>query len=136
MKNADKKSIPGGEKRAAPRYRVSLNSSVLITAVRGDDDNKEPYLFLQAQLLDVSRSGLALLISEENMGELALLGDDLVLRLLLPLPEKAIELEAVPARYKQFVESGKGKILLGASITNMNTRDRILFMNFINEYEM
>jgi hypothetical protein len=135
MKEADKKSITGGEKRVAPRYAVNLDASVLITAFRGDAENKESYLFLHGQLLDVSRSGLALYISEDDMQELNALGTGLMMRLLLPLPAKAVELEVELVRYRQIDEGEQGKVLVGTRITNMNTRDRILFMNFINDYE-
>jgi len=135
MNEADKKSIPGGEQRVAPRYAVSLDASVLITAFRGDAENKESYLFLHGQLLDVSRSGLALHISEDDMQELNALGTGLMMHLLLPLPAKAVELEVELVRYRQIDEGEQGKVLVGTRITNMNTRDRILLMNFINNYE-
>ena len=90
---------------------------------------------MQGQLLDVSVSGLALIISNDDMLKLNELGDELKLRLLLPLPAQAIELEAVPVRYQKLNEGKAGKILLGAQITDMSGRDRILFMDFIHQYE-
>lgn len=58
------------------------------------------------------------------------------MRLLLPLPKKAIELDAAPVRYQQLDENRDDKFLIGAQITNMNSRDRILFMEFIRECEV
>ena len=137
MNNSDEKSVSGNERRAATRHEISLSSSVLITASSGSADAKEPYLFLQGQLLDVSRSGLALIISTDDMRELQMLGSDPLLRLLLPLPTKAIELEASPVRFEhQEDENAEVSVLMGAHITNMSSRDRILFMKFINDYEI
>lgn len=86
-------------------------------------------------MLDVSVSGLPLLISDGDAREIDSLGTDLSIRLLLPLPEKAIELEVTPVRYKQSDENKNSKVLMGTHIINMHARDRILFMNFINDYE-
>jgi hypothetical protein len=63
------------------------------------------------------------------------LGKDSVMRLLLPLPKKAIELEAVPVRYQQLDKKEADKVLIGALIRDMNGSDRILFMQFIREGE-
>ncbi len=123
------------ERRAAPRYKIELKSSVLITIISNSATDKESYFVLQAQLLDVSISGLGLIISVANMRELKKLGNDSMMRLLLPLPKKAIELEAIPVRYQQLDKNKDDKILLGAQITDMNSSDRILFMEFIREGE-
>ena len=129
----DKKISDAEAKQIAPRHQVNLRSSVLITALAADES--EDYYVLQGQLLDVSVSGLALIISNDDMLKLNELGDELKLRLLLPLPAQAIELEAVPVRYQKLNEGKAGKILLGAQITDMSGRDRILFMDFIHQYE-
>ena len=130
-----KKASVDQERKAAPRHRTNLKSSVLITAIRNSAEGKESYLVLQAQLLDVSLTGLALIVSDDDMRELEMFGNDYLMRLLLPLPVEAIELEAIPARYQQLDETEKSKFLIGTHITNMKGRDRILFMDFIHESE-
>lgn len=125
------------ERRAAPRHKVNLRASVIITAVTmntqaGESEDAESYFVLQGQLLDVSKTGLALIVSRSDARELKRLGDDIVFRLLLPLPVEAIELEAAPVRYRQM--DGTDRILVGAVITNMNGRDRILFMDFTEQF--
>lgn len=126
---------PNAEGRyIAPRYKVNLEGSVLMTAVAPDENEEENYLALQGNLLDVSRSGLALIVSEEDQRELEAMGSKTVLRLLLPLPAQAIELEAVPVRYQPLTE-GKNKVLIGAQIVKMSGRDQILFTDFIDQYE-
>ena len=135
LKNASKEPVVNFERRIAPRYKIELHSSVLITAIGSSADDKEPCLVFQAQMLDISISGLGLIVSNADMKELIKLGKDSVMRLLLPLPKKAIELEAVPTRYQQLDKNDAEKVLIGAQITDMNGSDRILFMQFIREGE-
>ena len=123
--------MPGAEeKRQSPRYRIDLRSSVLVTAVKIADEAE--YVVLQGQLLDVSLSGLALVVSEEDIAELNKLGADIRLQLLLPLPGEAIAVEAMPMRYQKLAATEKSQVLIGAQITNMSGRDRIVFINFIH----
>lgn len=124
------------ERCIAPRHKVNLRASVLITAIAWDitgERAEERYLALQGQLLDVSRSGLALIISSADYRELEALGKEAVLQLMLPLPAQAVELEASPVRFERLNQGER--VLLGAHITKMRGRDRILFMEFINQYE-
>lgn len=135
MNSSHQAAIFNNEKRVAPRYTVNLRSSVIITAVSYSSADNETYLVLQGRLLDVSRTGLALVISRTDLLELKQLGTDVVFRLLLPLPGQAIELEATPVRYQQLDDSEAGQVLVGANITNMNGRDRIVFIDFIHQFE-
>jgi hypothetical protein len=123
------------ERRSAPRHKIGSESSILITAVGDSAGNKESCFVLQGRLRDVSLSGVAIIISFKDMIELKSLGNDLTLHLLLPLSVKAIELDATPVRYEPLDGKGAGRILVGARITNMKGRDRILFMEFINRLE-
>lgn len=131
----ENKNISGiRNQQIAPRHKVNLEGSVLMTAVAQNEDGEEQYLALQGNLLDVSRSGLALIISDEDHCELEALGNKTVLQLLLPLPVQAIELEVVPVRSEQLPQS-KNKVLIGAQIVKMSGRDQILFTDFIDQYE-
>jgi c-di-GMP-binding flagellar brake protein YcgR len=121
------------EQRAAVRHKITLNRSVLVTATGNSANSEESYYALQAQLLDVSLSGLALVISAADAQRLQQLGEDLMIHLLLPLPVKAIELEVSPVRYQTFGEAEK--VLMGVYITDMKGSDRVIFMEFINDYE-
>ena len=139
MNNPNENPFPCDEAQpgaavAAPRYKINLHSSVIITA--SSTDGEKPDIFLQGQLLDVSRSGIGLYISVQDKKQLDSLGADLSMHLLLPLPVKAIEIVVTPVRFEQLQgEANEDKILLGTHITNMNSRERILFMQFINDFE-
>lgn len=57
----------------APRYKIELESSILVTAV--ETSGAEEYFFFQGQLRDVSISGLAIMISDKDKTELDRLGN-------------------------------------------------------------
>jgi c-di-GMP-binding flagellar brake protein YcgR len=122
------------ERRAAPRHKVNLRFWVLITAVSNPTQNQEQYFFLRARTLDVSASGLALIVSAEDVREIQRLGSESVMRLLLPLPGEAVELEAMPVRFVH-MNSESDEVLVGAKIINISDRDRERFMKFIRECE-
>lgn len=122
------------ERRAAPRHKVNLRFWVLITAVSNPTQSQEQYVFLRARTLDVSASGLALIISAEDVREIQRLGSEPVMRLLLPLPGEAVELEAMPVRFVS-LDSETDEVLVGAQITNISDRDRERFTEFIRECE-
>lgn len=137
----EKNALVVTERRIASRHKVNLQASVLITAVvggkpEGGGSEEEQYFVLRGQLLDVSRSGLAIIISAKDHRELeSLRKDSIVLRLLLPLPAQAIELEALLARFAEINQGDRKKVLLGAQITKMNEPEQRLFTEFIDQQE-
>ena len=134
--NGAYEAITGGElRRGALRHKVNLGSPVLITAVANSGESGEQYHILEGRLLNVSVSGLALVISGDDFQGLRKLGENTVMRLLVPLPKESIELEAAPHRYHALEGSENGLILVGTQITNINGRDRIVFTEFIFECE-
>lgn len=135
MNELNKTTSADKERRVAPRYKISLKAPVLITAITGATVDKEQYFVLRGQTLDVSISGLALIIPNSDWREIERLGRDCLLRLLLPLPSEAIELEVSPVRFQLLNESERGEILVGTHIINMKGRDRILFMEFVRDCE-
>jgi hypothetical protein len=127
------KENPSFERRVAPRYKVNLKAPVIILVVKQSEDGAEQFLPLQGRTRDVSLSGLAVVISNKEMDELERFGTDCTMRLVLPLPSGAIDIEAAPVRFQPLSgEEGQGT-LIGARITNMPGRDRILFMEFIQD---
>lgn len=119
----------------AQRHKIELGAPVTITATANSAARKESYLTLRGQMLDLSLSGVALIISYYDMRELKRLQNDWMMRLLLPLPKKTIEMEAVPARYQRLDETVLSRILLGARITNITGNDRIVLTEFIRQCE-
>ncbi len=122
-------------RHVAPRHKINLKEPVIITAIGKSIPDQEDYHVLQGRTLDISVSGLALIISSDTRQELKKLGDEWVMHLLLPLPAKSIELEVTPVRYQELSNSETGDVLVGTHITDMKGQDRIIFMEFINQFE-
>lgn len=59
----------GKERRAAPRHFAELREPVLITAVGLSVSDAEACLFLRGRTHDVSISGLAIIISDDDRQE-------------------------------------------------------------------
>jgi hypothetical protein len=122
------------ERRYAPRYAVDFNAPVLVSAVKEDGSGGEQLFPLRAVLHDVSDSGLALTVSRSDMAGLGRFGLDFRMRLLLPLPDGPLELEAEPVRFQRLREGDSaGDFRVGAHITDMSGRDRARYMAFIAE---
>ena len=119
-----------GARRVAPRLEARLETRVLMTAERAGDGDGEEVLALAGYTRDVSESGLALVVSEAGAEEVFSLGRNCTLRMTLPLPGGTVELTARPVRQELL---GEGVCILGAQITDMPGRDRVVFMNYLRE---
>jgi len=90
-------------------------------------------LTLAGYTRDISESGLALIVTGEDMAELSVLGEGYTLRLTLTLPAGPIQLTVTPVRYQCLEETEGVEYLVGAQITDMCGRDRVRFMEFIHD---
>lgn len=122
---------PAGERRIAPRYKVRLETRVLIIAEQEAEGGQGEVLPLAGYTRDISESGIALVISGEDMAALSELGDGYTLRLVLTLPAGPVQLTVTPVRYQRLGETEGADFLIGAQVTDMSGRDRVLFMEFI-----
>jgi hypothetical protein len=129
--NALRPMRPEGERRVAPRYKVRLETRVLIIAEQEAEGAQGEVLPLAGYTRDISESGLALIISGEDMVALSSLGEGYTLRLVLTLPAGPVQLTVTPARYQRLGETEGADFLIGAQIMDMSGRDRVLFMEFI-----
>lgn len=119
------------ERRAAPRYKVRLETRVLMIAERETGGGDADVLPLSGYTRDISESGLAVIITSRDMDALSALGEDYTLRLVVTLPAGPVQLTVAPARYQRLGETETADFLVGAQITDMSGRDRVLFMEFI-----
>jgi CheY-like chemotaxis protein len=123
-----------GERRAAPRRPVRLETRVLIMATGGDERSEEGVAgcetmhALGASTYDLSESGVALLVPAEEMATLESLGRTCLMRLVLGLPAGAVELTVRQVRQEWL---GGREYLVGTEITDMTGRDRVLYMEYV-----
>ena len=85
---------------------------------------------LSGHTLDVSSTGLALIVPAIRIGEHYLAGSDRRLYIKLELPSGAVEMKVVAVRYESLEdESG---YLIGARIVEMNDPDRASFDKYVS----
>lgn len=137
-----------GNRRHAPRVRLRLacrvtllrHASATTTNIsssdnlharparphRGDEEATRAALTLEGHTLDVSATGLALILPAIRVGEHYLTGADTRLRITLQLPGGGgeITLSAAPARYEQLERDGdETGYLVGVHITDITAHD-------------
>lgn len=122
---------PPDERRRAPRYEIQVEarmSSVLVFDHESDDDDADDeMLMVMGYTRDVSESGLGLIVPEGSVDEEAVVGK--TFHIVLGLTTGSLDIEAMAVRCER-LESEKG-YLIGAHITNMNGRDRVLFLQYL-----
>jgi hypothetical protein len=79
--------------------------------------------------LDVSVTGLALIVPAIRIGEHYLAGADRKLHVKLDLPDRPVEMKVVTVRYEN-LEDGSG-YLIGARILEISDADRKSFEKYI-----
>ena len=131
--NALQPTRPIGERRVASRYKVRLETRVLMIAEREADGGEGDVLPLAGYTRDISESGLALIIAGEDMAALSILGEGYTLRLVLTLPAGPVQLTVTPVRHQRLGETEGADFLIGAQIADMSGRDRVHFMEFIRD---
>lgn len=113
-----------------PRYEVQAEahiSSVLVFDHEQNDDEDDEMLVIMGYTHDISESGLGIIVPEGSIDELGVIGS--TFHIVLGLEQGSVDIEAEAVRYQR-LEAGKG-YLIGAHITNMNGRDRVLFLQYL-----
>lgn len=121
---------PDDERRRAPRRVVRIETRVLVLATGGAGGPAEGGAVhaMSAHTYDLSESGVALLVSANEVTAINSLGRECLLRFVLPLPSGGVELTARPVRQEWL---GGEEFLIGAEIVDMPGRARALFMQFV-----
>jgi hypothetical protein len=87
---------------------------------------------LDGHTLDVSSTGLALIVPAIRIGEHYLAGSDRRLHLKLDLPSGPVEMKLSPVRYESLDESQEETgYLIGARIIEMADADRATFEKYV-----
>lgn len=113
-----------GNRRYATRHPVRLAAAVSLLDAR-------PRAYpasLEGHTLDLSDSGLALILPSIRIGDRYLTGEGQVLRIMLKLPEAAIQLHGVGMRYERLEDaSGINGYFIGIRILGMSDADRAIY---------
>ena len=120
-----------GDRRHARRINARLPITVGPSGLRTGNGFRRQ-VSLQGHTLDISTSGLALIVPAIRIGEHYLTGDDRRLWLKLELPEQTIDMQVAPVRYESLDthETERG-YLIGVKITEMTDEHRALYNQYV-----
>ena len=118
-----------GNRRHSKRVRTRLTFTLSLSDPRAGTNGARRLPALDGHTLDISSTGLALIVPAIRIGEHYLAGADRKLYVKLELPSGPVEMRVVSVRYEN-LEDGSG-YLIGARILEISDADRATFENFI-----
>ena len=119
-----------GNRRRFKRVRARLSFTLSLSDPKTNTNGSRRLPSLNGPTLDVSSTGLALIVPAIRIGEHYLAGSDRKLYIKLELPSGPVELKVVAVRYESLEdESG---YLIGARIVEMSNPDRANFEKFVS----
>lgn len=121
-----------GNRRMARRVRARLDFTLSIEDPRVSRNGSRRVPPLNGHTLDVSTTGLGLIVPAIRIGGHYLAGTDRRLFVRLELPDGPIDLKLIPVRYESLEEDPDEQgYLIGTQIEEMNDADRQRFNNYI-----
>jgi len=117
-----------GNRRHSKRVRVRLSFTLSLSDPRVNTNGSRRLPALDGYTLDISNTGLALIVPAIRIGEHYLAGDERRLYVKLELPSGPVEMKVVTVRYEN-LEDGSG-YLIGARILEISDADRASFDSF------
>lgn len=118
--------------RLDAKLQARLEFSVLLREADPTESGVQHLRAVAGHTLNLSESGLAVMLHAQNIDEEYLLGGEGSMAIELDLPNGlAIEIQATPVRYEKIADG----YLIGARFSRMSERDRELFDEYLQEIE-
>jgi len=118
-----------GNRRGSKRVRARLAFRLSLSDTRVSSNGSRRLPTLDGYTLDVSVTGLALIVPAIRIGEHYLAGADRKLHIKLELPSGPIEMRVASVRYES-LEDDTG-YLIGARIVEISDSDRKSFERYV-----
>ena len=118
-----------GNRRGSRRVRTRLSFTLSIADPRVNSNGSRKLPKLDGHTLDVSTTGLALIVPAIRIGEHYLAGGDRKLHVKLELPTGPVEMKVASVRYEG-LDDDSG-YLIGARILEMSDTDRASFEKYV-----
>jgi hypothetical protein len=118
-----------GNRRHSKRVRARLNFTLSLSDPRVGTNGSRRLPTLNGHTMDVSLTGLALIVPAIRIGEHYLAGADRKLYVKLELPGGPVEMKVVTVRYEN-LDDASG-YLIGARILEMSDAERKSFQNYV-----
>ncbi|MCA1577708.1 MAG: PilZ domain-containing protein [Acidobacteria bacterium] len=121
-----------GNRRRHRRVRTRLSFTLSLSDLKAHSNGARRIPTLNGHTLDISTTGLALVVPAIRIGEHYLAGSDRRLHLKLDLPDGPVEMKLATVRYESLDESPEETgYLIGARIIEMTDEDRASFNAYV-----
>ena len=121
-----------GDRRHARRVRARLPFTVSLAGPAKNQNGSRRMSSLKGHTLDLSSTGLALIVPTIIVGEHHLVNENRNLNVRLELPDGVVEMQVTPIRYESLddhrTETG---YLIGARIVSIDETDQARFMKYV-----
>lgn len=118
-----------GNRRHSRRVCVRLSFTLSLSDPRVNSNGSRRLPKLNGHTLDISSTGLALVVPAIRIGEHYLAGADRKLHIKLELPSGPVEMKVGTVRYESLED--EGGYLIGARILEMNDTDKESFEKYV-----
>lgn len=118
-----------GNRRHSKRVQIRLKFTISLSDPRVGSNGSRRLPALDGHTLDISNTGLALVVPAIRIGEHYLAGDERKLYVRLELPGGPVEMKVASVRYES-LEDENG-YLIGAHITEMSNDDRAAYDGYL-----
>lgn len=123
------------ERSIAQRYKYQVPVAVSFEPVRKTSRLDVPVqkCLIRGETRDLSKTGIAFIVSAIRLGENYLVGDGRILDVELKLPNGKVEMRIVGQRYEPIEdkENSAVKYLIGAKIVQMSEANREAYEEFL-----
>lgn len=117
-----------GDRRHAKRQKIRLEFTLSIASPAKSLNGAKRINSLAGHTLDLSPSGLALVVPAIRIGQYHLVGENRCLNVKLELPAGPVEMQVTPIRYETLEEhKSETGYLIGGKITKISEEDRAAF---------
>jgi PilZ domain-containing protein len=121
-----------GNRRRSRRVQTRLSFNLSLSDPRINSNGVRRLRTLDGHTLDVSTTGLALIVPAIRIGEHYLAGADRKLHVKLELPSGPVEMKVATVRYESLEDSREETgYLIGARILEMSDSDRVSFEKYM-----
>jgi hypothetical protein len=120
-----------GNRRRHRRVQVRLTFTLSLSDPRVNSNGARRLPSLNGHTLDISNTGLALIVPAIRIGEHYLAGADRRLHVKLELPSGPVEMKVATVRYESFED--ENGYLIGARILEMSDTDRVSFEKYVGK---
>ena len=123
-----------GNRRRHKRVRARLNFTLSLSDPRVKTNGSRRLPTLNGHTLDISQTGLALIVPAIRIGEHYLAGSDRRIYLKLELPDGPVEMKLATVRYEALEDTDEETgYVIGARIIEMSDADRASFDAYLGK---